>query len=237
MELLWLKIAAYFTMLVDHAGLVLFQNERALRVVGRIAFPIFALMASEGARKSSDVRKYMLRLFLCGIASEIPFNLMLSGRVFYIERQNVCFTLLLGVLASVIYLRLTARREWYLKLAGVFGSLVPVALAALFAVDYGAEGAALVLLFAAARGSKPLQAFVLVFINTWLCLPARLDGLEYVWGYVWRNTQMFGLMALPFVLLYNGEKRGRGGTVLGRYGFYLFYPLHMLALWAVGLLV
>ena len=211
-----------------------FQNERALRVVGRIAFR-FALMASEARR--ARMCEYMLRLFLCGIASEIPFNLMLSGRVFYIERQNVCFTLLLGVLASVIYLRLTARREWYLKLAGVFGSLVPVALAALFAVDYGAEGAALVLLFAAARGSKPLQAFVLVFINTWLCLPARLDGLEYVWGYVWRNTQMFGLMALPFVLLYTGEKRGRGGTVLGRYGFYLFYPLHMLALWAVGLLV
>lgn len=232
MDVLLLKIAAYLAMLIDHTGMVFFKSGTIFRVTGRLAFPIFAFLASEGAGKSSNAGKYLLRLLVCGIVSEIPFDLMVSGAAFDFGRQNVCFTLFLGVLASVIYSRLTSQKAWYVKLLGIMASLVPIVIAELCSADYGAAGAALVLLFFAAKGSKFLQALMLLFINTWMCLPERGFDLSYVFT----RVQMYGLLAMPFILLYNGEKRGRAKTVFGRYGFYLFYPLHMLIVWMVSVL-
>jgi len=233
MEVIVLKIAAYITMLIDHTGMVFFPNDHIFRIIGRIAFPIFAFLAAEGAKKSSNVRFYLLRLFICGIVSEIPFDLMISGKIFWLDYQNVCFTLFFGVLSSVIYSKLTVRKAWYIRILGVLGSLVPIVLAGLLSTDYGAAGAALTLLFFVANGSKPMQALVFIFINTCMCMPSSGFDLSQIFS----RTQMYGLLALPFILLYNGEKYPRAKTFLGRYAFYLFYPFHMLIIWFISILV
>ena len=45
-----LKLIALITMTVDHMGLILFDQFILLRIVGRLAFPIFAWMIAEGCR-------------------------------------------------------------------------------------------------------------------------------------------------------------------------------------------
>ena len=66
-------------MLIDHAGAVLFPQYEILRIVGRLAFPIYAYTLVEGLVHTHDVKKYMLRLGAFALISEIPFDLAFFG--------------------------------------------------------------------------------------------------------------------------------------------------------------
>ena len=77
-----LKLLACIFMLCDHVGFVLMNNNWIMRAVGRLAFPIFAFLLVEGYRHTSDIRKYFIRLFLFALISEVPFDLVTTGRLF-----------------------------------------------------------------------------------------------------------------------------------------------------------
>lgn len=97
-----LHILAMLFMLCDHLWATLFPAQEWMTCVGRLAFPIFAFMIAEGCYYTSNVKKYMLRLFLFAIISEIPFNLIMGSSVFYPFHQNVLWIFLLGVLSIQI---------------------------------------------------------------------------------------------------------------------------------------
>ena len=65
-----LKLIAIITMLIDHIGAVLYPEIRWLRLIGRIAFPIFAYLVAEGFYKTSDIKKYLKRLFIFALVSD-----------------------------------------------------------------------------------------------------------------------------------------------------------------------
>lgn len=96
-----LKLIAITTMFIDHIGAVLIEGgilnggmtlslsdlesfssgsvwwktDLILRLIGRIAFPIFAFLLVEGFLHTRDIKKYGTRLLLFGFLSEIPFDL------------------------------------------------------------------------------------------------------------------------------------------------------------------
>ncbi|MEG1942513.1 MAG: TraX family protein, partial [Angelakisella sp.] len=92
-----LKIIAIAAMLIDHIGYMFFPDMIIFRLIGRIAFPIFAFFVAEGIRFTHDRKKYLTRLLLLAVISEIPFDLMRNGSAFSPSSQNVCFTLAVGV--------------------------------------------------------------------------------------------------------------------------------------------
>ena len=87
-----LKLIAILSMTIDHIGYLLFPKVTLLRIVGRIAFPIFAYLIAEGFVHTGDVKKYLLRLGIFAILSEIPYDLVISGNVLDLEQQNIFFT-------------------------------------------------------------------------------------------------------------------------------------------------
>ena len=110
-----LKLIAVITMLIDHTGYVFYAFPAfreplftalgetvtiyfILRKIGRLAFPIYCFLIGEGLIHTRNPIKYLLRLLIFAILSEIPFNLMVSGQLLCPEHQNVFFTLLLGAL-------------------------------------------------------------------------------------------------------------------------------------------
>ena len=96
-----LKVIACICMLIDHVGLVLMYNKWYMRAVGRLAFPIFAFLIVQGAAHTSNIRKYILRLAVFALISEIPFDLAIHDRLWYLGAQNIFFTLTAGLF--VIY--------------------------------------------------------------------------------------------------------------------------------------
>lgn len=202
-----LKCIAVFTMLIDHIGAFLYPQAIWMRYVGRLAFPIYCFLIAEGYIHTRDVKKYMGRLFLFALLSEIPYDLARNGMVFYKDHQNVFFTLLLGLIC--IYALDTLHSLW--KSAAVFAA---VGLLTHFIVrpDYGIGGIVMILLFYVFRGRT---------LEKWVSVGAL--NIAYYGG-----IQSAAVLALIPIQLYNGSK-GRSA----KYFFYAFYPVHLAAIYFI----
>lgn len=201
-----LKLLAICSMLIDHTGAVLFPELPVLRYIGRLAFPIFCFLLTEGYVHTRDVKKYLLRLAVFAAVSELPFDLALYGGQELTAHQNVFFTLFIGL--GMIYL-MDREQEVPMRI----GSLVlAMWLAEFLHTDYGARGVLLIAVFWLFRDQKALR----------LLLGA---GWNLLWGSV---IQYAGMLAMLPAALYNGEK-GRSM----KYFFYLFYPVHLIVLYAI----
>ena len=110
-----------------------------MRLIGRLAFPIYCFLSAEGLAHTQNRKKHLLGLLVFALVSEIPFNLMHCGKILYFGRQNIFFTLLLGGILGEIY---DSDKEGFKKAI----LLLCVLVAAMFGkVDYGMAGVALIL--------------------------------------------------------------------------------------------
>lgn len=91
-----LHIMAMAFMLCDHLWATLLSLD-FLSNIGRLAFPIFAFLCAEGFRRTGDRKRYMLRMLIFALISEIPFNFFYGGAAIYPFHQNVLFTFLLAL--------------------------------------------------------------------------------------------------------------------------------------------
>ena len=217
-----LKLIAICTMLIDHMGYTLFPGVMWLRCVGRVAFPIFCFLIAEGCVYTHDRKKYALRLLVFALLSEIPYNLMNSGMIWDPYDQNVLWTLLTGALVCWLI-------DWALKkctpLSFVLTGAAMVAaywLLEAFRTDYGGWGMLLVAAFYGVHRAPSgavvkmiAQAFGLAFFS-----------LGVMGGYL--SIELWSLVSLAPIWLYNGQRGFSNKAV--QYGFYAFYPVHILAL-------
>lgn len=200
-----LKWIAIITMLIDHIGAVLFPYELGYRIIGRIAFPIFCFLIVEGFSHTRDVRRYMVRLGIFALISELPYDLAFHGEMVYAEGQNVFFTLLLGVLMMYMMSLCSA-----VPLKAMAAVSIAV-LAEVLNTDYSARGILLILIYYIFREKRAIS------------LPA---GALWNFSYGWGMVQCCGVLATPFLAFYNGK---RGPKI--KYFFYVFYPAHLLVLY------
>ena len=230
----FLHVLAMILMLGDHLWATLLPRLSILTWLGRIAFPIFAFQLCEGYRHTGDFRRYCLRLLLFALLSEIPFNLFYAGSVIFPFHQNVMFTLLLGLLA--IRQADMLRREQGIKRKSLRGLALLLIFAGgvVFFLDYGLMGVMTVLCFFVFRDYRLFQLAAMAVLNIFAfegqTIPVSLFGLACDFP-----IQGFALLALPLIWLYNGQK-GPGGKGL-RLFWYIFYPLHMLALYFIQLTI
>ena len=205
-----LKLIAVITMIIDHVGLFFFPEHILFRIIGRISFPIFAFLIVEGFYHTRDIWKYMIRLGIFAVLSEIPFDLLTTGKVFDLRHQNVFFTLLIGVVLMYVYEK---QYSTFSKVSTVF--LIMLA-GDIFRTDYGSWGVLMIFCFFIFRERMAAKLISVAVINI------------VVFGYI----QAFAVMALLPISFSNGEK-GRGY----KYFFYLVYPVHLWIIWIIKTMI
>lgn len=80
---------------------VIYGANIVMRLIGRIAFPIFCFLLVQGFLHTRNVTKYAIRLALFAAISEVPFDLAFKNRILEFSYQNVFFTLLIGLLTLI----------------------------------------------------------------------------------------------------------------------------------------
>ena len=203
-----LKMIAAVTMLIDHTGYIFFPQYVFLRIIGRIAFPIFAFLIVEGFMHTRNVKKYIYRMIAFALITEIPFDFAFYGTVNW-GHQNVLITFTLALLALYI-------DRQYSRKVGIAAAFGLALLAEFIGSDYGMFGVIVVMMFYWNYDR---------FYNKLIFGTATLTLLV-------SSYQIFDVMAMIPIGLYNGKK-GIGF----KYFFYVFYPGHLLILYLIHVLI
>ncbi len=230
-----LKLIACLSMLIDHIGFVLFPQVEEFRIIGRVAMPIFAFFIGEGCLHTRNRKKYFLRLFVLALICQAVYigeSLITgSGNGLYL---NILFTFSCSIILCSVYLHSADDKSFKsgFFLAFTIGAFWAVDL--LFDrlsaetginihLDYGIEGIILPL-FAVMNREKKKK--LICFTVGLVFVAERLYGLF---------TPFFFFAMIPVLLLcfYNGQ----GGKRNMKYFFYLFYPLHLAAIYGVNILI
>ena len=229
-------IAAIF-MVIDHVGVILFPETRILRVLGRLAFPVFAFMIAEGCRYTKNKWRYFGTVLGVGAGCQLVLFLY-NGSM----EMNILLTFSISVL--LIFAFAWIKEQIFAENAPISYPFVGILLFGCMIVctgvagehldlDYGATGC-MVPLFAAllhppkGRGNTLLHRIDCPITHV-LCMGAGLLLLALESG----GTQWFALCALPLLMLYSG-RRGRWRM---KYFFYVFYPAHLLVIQGIAWLI
>lgn len=233
-----LHIIAMFTMLLDHMWGTSIVSSEIFTCIGRLAFPIFAFMIVEGFFHTSDRKKYIKRMFIFALISEIPFNLMVSLRVFNPFHQNVLWTFLIALLLMQWNEKHKSKEDIVKMFFIILGTMVIGGLLGIITcVDYNAAGVLTVLTFYYFKERKwfnyLLQLILMYFINFKV-----LGGIGWDLSVAGINfflpQQSIALLALIPIWLYNG-KQGPYNKIIKNI-YWWFYPVHMLILILIKLI-
>jgi len=203
-----LKIIAITSMLFDHIGAVIFPEIIVFRIIGRLAFPLFAFLLTEGYRHTSNLKSYLIRLSIFAIISQYPFWEAFG----YDAGLNIFFTLTIGLTA--LYLS-----EHYQSFLPFF---ILAILADLIHADYGMFGIFLIFIIYHYKNNFKKMMIYLIALYSIIYLTGALTA-EY--GAIHYYIQFFALFSFVFIANYNGRE-GRKA----KYLFYIFYPGHLLIL-------
>lgn len=224
-----LKLIACVTMFIDHIGYVIFDGPSWFNYIGRLAFPIFAFQISEGFVHTKDVKRYLLRLFIFALISQVPFMLF-SSIISDTFSLNVIFTLLFGLASMIIYK--------YNKFLGIASAILLGIVAQITKCDYGFYGVTITFLFYVFGNKKMFYVigFALATIINYAYNIIRywdygIEILEYAFNY-YLPYAICTLLSIIVILLYN-KKKGPNT----RYLLYLFYPLHLLLVYGISIII
>ena len=212
-----LKMIGIIAMLIDHIGAVFIPGDLPIywvfRGIGRLAFPIFAFLIVEGFFHTKDFKKYLSRLGVFALVSEIPFDMAFHGTPLEFTSQNIFFTLFLGLVlinCMNIIMQKYSKKNFQ---SAFFNGLITLGfciLAIWLRTDYHYAGILLIAGFYLFRGNK-IMTGISIFTVT---------------GYLLGWFSGLATLSMIFIGFYNGKK-GRDA----KYLFYIFYPGHLLLLY------
>lgn len=225
-------------MLIDHAGLILFPQYKILRVIGRIAFPLYAYCISEGFRYTRSRTKYFLRIFILGSACQAVYTLV-SGDLYIGILLVFSMSIILMELADCLKKalseegsaiskvifggRLNKEQDKTVTVAALCAGVILVFVLCLYVeVDYGFFGVMLPV-FTSLFSDRKQKMVMFSACLIALCIDMTDSFMIQYWS----------LLTIPLLAIYNGKK----GKYSMKYFFYIFYPLHLAVLYGISYLI
>ncbi len=218
-----LKIIACISMFFCHITFVYSHSPMYFTFIGRLAFPIYAFLISEGYAHTRDVKKYLTRLIVLAIISQVPAYLLFIGTSFSTLYFNIFFTLSFGLISIILYEKLNNE---YISLPIIF--IISI-LAEKLGFDYGLIGVLMIFSFHYFKNSKVKMTLAEIFLMLLLYIEksTHYTYTVAITRYLLINLA-FMISSLLFIVAYNGKK-GKSSKYV-KLGFYLFYPLHLILL-------
>lgn len=217
-----LKIIAMISMFLDHLGMTLFPNVIILRIIGRLAFPIFAYMIAEGCFYTKNRVKYLLHLLILGLVCQLVF-FFVSNSLY----QGILLTFSLSIIMiySIDYfLKNKTILSFFitfiivLTIIIISGVLPIIFKKTGFEFDYGLIG----LLVPVVIYYSKYKLIKLIMLSIFIVLLA----IEY------NSLAYYSFLSLPLLFLYNNTR----GKYNLKYLFYIFYPLHLIIVYLLDLI-
>ena len=233
-----LKFIAAITMLIDHAGLILFPRYIIFRIVGRISFPIYAFMIAEGCRYTKNKVKHFLCIFGLGVLCQAVFQITTG-----VEYMGILITFSLSVILVNVLLDFK-KQLYHGKWAGrvlcaiLFCLLIVLAvvLTEIIPFDYGITGVLLPVILTMPSlatsengNNSAISRFIDSNITRCILLAVALVSFSFVHR---EPIYLYSLMSVPLLLLYSGKC----GRLKLKWFFYIFYPAHLVLISATDYL-
>lgn len=221
-----LKIIAAMSMLIDHIGYILFPQVEILRILGRLAFPIFAFMISEGCMHTKNKLRYLLAVSVLALLCQTVYYL-------FDKSFDTCILVTFSLSILMIFALQSFQSAISSKassgisrvLAGGVFLLMVISVYLLnqwLVIDYGFWGC-MAPVAASLVGNNRANIYKRV-----LCLGVVLVIIAITLG----GNQFYSLFAIPLLLLYSGQR----GKRRMKYFFYIFYPVHLAVLQGMHML-
>ncbi len=217
-----LKIIALIAMTIDHLGVQIFTDSIILRIIGRLAMPIFAYMIAEGCRYTRNRKKYLGTVALIALLCQL---------VYFFAMGSLYQCIFVTFSLSIITVYALDNLKRYRNLTGAFVFIVTVAFAYFltellpnllpgtdFRIDYGFFGVMLPVLIS--TFDKKYLKLLMTFVG--VCLISAFYG----------GIQWYSLFAVLLLAFYNGKR----GAMNLKYLFYVYYPLHLFVLYLIKII-
>lgn len=230
-----LKIIALITMTIDHYSIIILGEwSGILRVIGRIAFPLFAFQLINGYIHTRNKYKHFMLLLIFGLISQIPFHIAFNVPL-RTNTLNIFFTLLLGFMALYLYdickKHLSdCKINFFKKHTSIISTIVMIPFVFLgyfFNVDYGYWGVLVICIFYLLKDCK--NVLILPFIYFILCCIKYKDIFSTNATTLTYASLIATFLPIVFICLYNGKQ---GKKI--KYLFYFYYPLHILIFYSLA---
>lgn len=216
-------------MIIDHIGLFFFPNILLFRIIGRLSFPLFAWLIASGSHHSRNINKYLFRILILAIVSQIPYIIAIRQVNSSFYDLNIVFTLFLGLLAIKFIKQTENKYLW------VATTIILATIADVFQVDAGALGVVSIVAFYIFYNNKTNIVISQTLIFSAFCLVPALINIynSKLISFLdfWNLLEMASLASLLFVILYNKKQ---GPKI--KYWFYVLYPLQFAILYLLKIL-
>ena len=235
-----LKLLAAVFMVIDHAGLMLFNYFMPMRIIGRLAYPIFAFMIAEGCKYTKNKLNYFGNIFILGVIFQI---------VYYVAEKSLMMSIFITFSLSIlmIYALQYFKKQLFAKnwiMSAIAFTIFALSIACTYAlnqvldIDYGFWGSmmpVIVSLFHADpkdENQKFLQKIDCIPLSVFMAAVAIVI-IAINLHYTAFSLQEYAILSIPLLLMYSGER----GKYKMKYFFYVFYPLHLVVLYGITLLL
>ena len=230
-----LKIIAAAAMLVDHIGAYLLPQYIFLRIVGRIAFPIFAFMIAEGCHYTKNKKKYLFNMFLLAVICQglfypfkppgymrIPVTFLISIVVIYVMQYTMV----------KVYGKCSIAEKAVSVIILLFTVLAIAYLNDILSIDYGFYGCMTPAIVSAVYWFPGMPEKDKSYDTLYRKLGMLMLALWFVYK-EYGGVQIYSFAAIPLLAVYNGKR----GNMVPKYFFYIFYPLHLAVIYAIKYMV
>ena len=205
-------------MTIDHIGVILFPDVMIFRMIGRLAFPLFAYLVAIGLKSTKKPIKYIMTLLIFGFISQIPYFLAFNIQPF--ERLNIFFSLFVGALSI-----------YFFKKKNIIG-IIPIIISLILNFEGSIYVILTIIFMNLLLEDKKIGVAILLALNLPFILESNIEA----------NIQVLALFSLPLILLHLLKKikleviisDGSIFYLIRKYFFYIYYPLHLLILFIIS---